>query len=306
MRILIIGIGGFGFRHLQALSDVEGIKLTVVDSNPSAAESAKQHKGIQFDYYRSIDEVSGYSFDWTIISTGSKPRYELFKFVLEHDLTSNILLEKVLFSGLDQYLDCTELLKAYPYVNAYVNFPRRSWPFYNQLKEYLYSRKNVSLDIVGENVGLTCVGIHFVDLFEYLSGDPCESLYIDAEGPVTQAKRSGYLEFEGAIKIKSHFMSLNFVSSQSAPFDGLVFLLRCDEGSLIYSERLGVLFDEIGFKWDGPALINQSQLTGYQLENHHLLPKLADVLDTQYRFARACADNFNRLGYDIRNEVPIT
>ena len=132
LRILLVGAGQIGSRHLQALASVDSVtEVVAVDPSDSSLHRAKslwlETKGSSYktlSLVSSLDQLSG-TFDLCILATNSSHRFELLKSVIRLGI-KYILAEKVLFQSLHQLSKSLELcnswsVKFYPnYVYRYV------------------------------------------------------------------------------------------------------------------------------------------------------------------------------------------
>jgi len=120
--------------------------------------------------------------------------------LLESHSVKFLILEKVLFQEMDSYKRVSDLLKTLG-VQAWVNHPRRMFESYHVLKSKLLKDTNKVFQVTGGDWGLGCNGLHFIDLFVYLSGSKLKSLDADwVDYVFKESKRRGFVEFTGSIK----------------------------------------------------------------------------------------------------------
>jgi predicted dehydrogenase len=208
--IFIIGGGQLGSRHLQGASKVNiPTNIYVMDPSEESLEVAKQrfeqtHNGKHtLQLTTSMNDLPDHA-DVVIISTNSKPRLAILEDLLAKSTVKFLILEKVLFSRLDEYEKAKELLAKHN-VSAYVNCVRRGFPDYIALKKRL--GKLSALNMVVEMPGffIASNGIHISDLFSYLLDDP-EDITFDVSGidkTLVEAKREGYDEINGELICRS-------------------------------------------------------------------------------------------------------
>ncbi|MFA6013574.1 MAG: Gfo/Idh/MocA family oxidoreductase [Gallionellaceae bacterium] len=282
-KIVIIGAGQLGSRHLQALSKIRfPVQIEVVDTIPASLETAK----IRFEempnnlnvravkYLTSIQQLSK-NIDFAIIATNADVRADVVRALLRLCDVQNILLEKVLFQKPDDYLQIYELLQE-KNVKAWVNHPRRQFPFYKQLKNQLAGSKQISYQLQGGGWGLACNGLHMIDHLAFLSGE--STLEISGAGlnpSIIQSKRKGFVEFSGALhgQVGHHPFSL-YCHQELSP-----------ETITICSDNLNVIVDEAngwirfaskenGWKWEE----KKERIISYQSELTNLVAE--DVLNS--------------------------
>lgn len=213
--VKIIGGGQLGSRHLQALAAVKTpLQIEVIDPSEAALRSsedrffamagAKRHS-IRFS--ASIQKVADRQLcDFLIVATGARPRLAVLKEALESWTVRGILLEKLLFTQLEDYNAGSQLLEKNPQTKAWVNCAMRQMPVYQEIKERVHSQ-NLCFDfsVTGSmsQYGLMTTAIHYIDLFSWMAGES-KPVSVDIERLDTQlhqAKRTGYHELTGTIKV---------------------------------------------------------------------------------------------------------
>lgn len=206
-HIVIIGAGQLGSRHLQALalSEVD-TRLSVVDPAFQALAVAKarfeqmkvsnQVKGI--GYHIKLNQVAG-KIDLCIIATSANHRLGALKELVAYHKVAYILFEKVLFQSVSELKSADALLRQHR-IPAWVNCPRRMFPTYQWLKQTFAGQQNLVMEVKGNDWGLACNAIHFIDLWASL-GAAC-TYQLDLAGlssEVLQSKRPGYMEIQGRL-----------------------------------------------------------------------------------------------------------
>ena len=209
-NILLIGAGQLGSRHLQALALMKKpCNIFVVDPNSDSISTTNQrfesingHQRHKLHYCDGIHEIPGDNFDLCIIATNADIRTHVIKKLLANKRVSHIILEKVLFQSIDDYSEIDILLQKYNVV-AYVNCPRRMNNFYNEMKMELLGAKKVQIEMIGNNWGLACNGIHLIDLYNFLTGDIITHWQNNLDKDLVTSKRAGFIEFFGNISGQS-------------------------------------------------------------------------------------------------------
>lgn len=201
-RVIVIGAGQLGSRHLQGLAkSTIPLKIDVVDpSDASLNIAASRFAEVQptnagADYMREVP--AGEEYDLAIIACSSGARLSALRELYRRSRARYLVLEKFLFSKLEEY-DEAEKIIVENGVAAWVNCPRRIMPDYAELKT-LFSGP-VDMSVRGGMWGLGCNSIHMADLAAWLSGDT--SFSFDAsrlDRVVHRSSRSGYIEFSGLL-----------------------------------------------------------------------------------------------------------
>ncbi len=207
-NIAIIGAGQLGSRHLQALASMKHpVCIQVVDSSAESlavAEARFKEVGSNFtgkiSFHTDISALEK-QIDIAIVATNSKVRRRVVEQLTANSNVKNLILEKFLFVKSDDY-QAVEKLLTEKKIKAWVNCPRRMIPFYQNLQKELSG--NVEFNASGNSWGLSCNGIHLLDLFAFLTKSDNIVLSNDLiDKTVIESKRPGYIEFTGTITGKT-------------------------------------------------------------------------------------------------------
>ena len=171
-RILVVGFGKMGCRHVQALLqdkntyDVHILEPSEknISDNLLLINAQREH----CNWYSSLTDLP--ILDMVIIATSSGPRFQLF-----HDLLKlgyrTFLLEKIVFQSEDQFNLARKLVSKHNGI-VYCNFVSRYFDAYRLLKGHLdKSTRPVHITVHGGAFGLGCNAIHYLDMFQYLAAD---------------------------------------------------------------------------------------------------------------------------------------
>ena len=227
IRVVIVGAGQLGSRHLQALAltklpltvevmDVSAESLTVAEARWHEMPTNPLVSGVKF--VRSIDELTP-EIDVAIVATGSMGRLAVTKQLLETKRVKYMILEKFLFPRLSDFDEAQRLIDAAG-VKVFVNCGRRRRKFYNRMRELFRGEKKFFMSVSGANWGLGCNAIHMLDLYSFLSDQKIFSSdieYLDADH--IDSKRKGYIEFTGSLRVKSPKGTLLLTSYAPSLFD---------------------------------------------------------------------------------------
>jgi predicted dehydrogenase len=209
MKVLLMGSGQIGSRHLQALARSGKIaSIDVVDPNAEALDMARRRfeeisdkkTATQVTYHRSLDGA-GRTFDVAIIATTSAIRKEITERLLENREVRYILFEKIAFPSVQQFEVVMDLLRSMK-IKAWVNCPRRSVPFFIDFKRMLGDRK-ISYMVQGGDWGLASSALHFIDHAAYYTEQT--DYEIDASGldqEINPSKRAGFVELTGSLRCR--------------------------------------------------------------------------------------------------------
>lgn len=205
IKSLIIGAGQLGSRHLQGLLKFEKEQLIyVLDpsenslniSKERAHEVENKHNLI---YRNDWDELPT-EFDLVIVATAANVRSKVVSKLLADFKVKNLILEKILFQDINSYSEISNLIKKTK-TPTWVNHPRRMFKHYQEIKKIIsQDEEKVSFQVYGGNWGLACNGLHFIDLFSFLSNSEVEHINFDGVEEVVESKRLNNIEFIGSIK----------------------------------------------------------------------------------------------------------
>ena len=200
--ILLVGAGNLGRRHLQSLKlSKSSTEVYVVDSSNTAITLAKEaveqaKVEIPVNYFSNLDEVQKLDIDLAIVATTANSRLPILKKIIYNGVR-NIVLEKIVFNSLKDIDDGIILHSKEKSTKIWVNCPRRLYPIYNELKNNIKGSVFKSFSVKGNNFGMGCNGIHFIDLLAFLID---ESKYKLSSGKITnleESKRASYVELFG-------------------------------------------------------------------------------------------------------------
>lgn len=203
-NVLLVGAGNLGRRHLQSLKNSRyPIRIFVVepfDEARSLAKSAmEQAPGSQpekvVSFHGSLDDIDQ-KIDIVIDATPATGRLEILRRTLSLG-AKDLVLEKVAFNSVGD-IDQAAALIEQTSAHAWVNCPRRLNPFYIQLRTILQNEAIIRFEVNGENFGMACNAIHFIDLFSYLAQRHTYTISLDKVQNIVPSKRSNYIEFFGA------------------------------------------------------------------------------------------------------------
>ena len=214
-KIVLVGAGQIGSRHLQALANIKNLcSITVVDPNPDSLDRARNRllevSISSSNVFFTSKMPVGESFDLAIIATSADVRLVAFEWLLQQNNLKNVIFEKVLFQSAGQIQQCTELLEKH-LIQAWVNCPRRAFTSYKKLKRLMGKDQLVSMKVTGSNLGLACNGIHFVDLFAFLIGQSKLTMEPELGCDIIESKRRGCFEVFGKLNVyaKDSFLSIS-------------------------------------------------------------------------------------------------
>lgn len=207
-KIALVGCGNLGSRHLQAL------KKTLREISITVCEPMEVARNIAVERYAQVEEnpfvkefqiledfhLLRSNYDLVIIATNANNRYEIAEWFLEHLKIRYLILEKVVFQSLEEFDRFKQKLDKWK-VKAWVNCPRRMYPYYQKLQPQLSGEKHIDLSVSGGSWGMGSNTIHLLDLYSYFTNFKKYQYDIsELEESIADSKRNGYKEFFGRLQ----------------------------------------------------------------------------------------------------------
>ena len=206
MNILISGFGNMGSRHAQSLlSSKKNYSIYVIEPSKKAVYTGLKNIGYSISdikLIKNIDELDS-QIDLAISTTCSKPRFEIISKLIKSGVKL-FLVEKVVFQSLYQFDKIIDLLGKNN-AKGFCNFPRRYFENYNSLIP-IYRKSNYSMEmnIYGGNNWIGCNGIHFMDLFEYITESKISKISYSLNEDLSLNKRGReYRDVNGLVYLEN-------------------------------------------------------------------------------------------------------
>lgn len=226
LRILVIGAGQIGSRHIQALASIPDVgEVVAVDPSPESRERAAMrwrdvpgHEGKRLSVVAEVDQAGGAGFDLAVLATNAPGRLEHFRRAVALGIR-HVLAEKLLFQSVAELEEALELCRTAG-VSLYPNYVYRYASPWRQLGERLKG-KAFEMRVVAGDIGLATNLPHWLDLFEFLAGAPLSELSIELTKPAYPSKRGGgLLDFSGSAAGRASSgasLSLSFADGIGVP-----------------------------------------------------------------------------------------
>lgn len=171
-KILLIGCGQLGSRHLQAVSTLKEVReIHVVDSHPESLEVGRTRLREVSDANPSIvvqwhkePMACCAGGDLCIVATQAKGRSELIKNIAEQFKYKQFLVEKIVTQSIKEYQELMQYAKKYS-LSIRVHCQTRTYAVHRYIKSCLDPSEPIIFTETGGNLGLACNGVHYADLF---------------------------------------------------------------------------------------------------------------------------------------------
>ncbi len=322
--ITIIGAGQIGSRHLQALCHLESpARIDLVDPSDESLQTARNRyddmassskQDIELHSHNNLDVLPD-SLDLVIIATNSLVREKVLRDVIQKYLVKNLILEKVLFQKIDQYMKVESLLNESS-IPTWVSCWMRTTNLYKKIKSLLNHEEKIQMKIEGPQWGMGCNSIHFLDLFSYLTmTEDFKFTKNELENKILESKRAGFKEFSGRLAGQSsHGHTLELVCYETDKEATTVKILNGSQ-SFHISGLLGNVVLKTSIKneifTEEASLPYQSQLT-HVWANHILekgscdLPTYAESMPLHLELIRVFTNHLEKVTGKEISACPIT
>jgi hypothetical protein len=322
-KILLIGAGQIGSRHLQGMIKAnEKLNITVVDLSPENLIIAKKRSeevlsSKKHNITFSSTPPKNEDFYLCVVATNAGVRFNAAKEAIENNKINYMIFEKVLFQKENDYQKMKSILEK-EQIRAWVNCPRRYFEGYNHLKKLLRDRKNnnFNMKVSGNDWGMACNSIHFIDIFSYLTNN--NSIKIknyDLNKNIEESKRAGNLEFYGDIEVENcnnEKLVLNCIKTTSSDIK-INIEINTDSHKVIINEQMNninIIHNEkeekqvMGCKYQG-------ELSGLYIED--LIQKegldltpFEESMELHLPFLRVSLEHINKISNKNYDYCPIT
>ena len=325
-RVLIVGCGQLGSRHLQAVATLPFVKtIEVVDTRPDAIELGRkrlQEIGLvnhetRVRWMSSFTDASPEG-DLCIVATQAEGRCELVRVIAGQLGISTFLLEKLVSPSVREYLDLLTYCRKKG-LRVWVNCKTRAHASHQHVKRNIPAGEPLILSVAGGNHGLASNGVHAADLFVFFDGtdrvEPTASLIDPLLHP---SKRGGHIfDLSGTIHAHSKtgsVFTLSLASTHQAP---LQFSIVTSRYRALVDDMMKVFYEsdaDSGWSWrEVPFNANlmvshmtREFVSGILTRGHCELPTLEECFPAHRLILDALRPHFNRLLVTDTESCPVT
>tara|TARA_B100001750_G_C15522296_1_gene612945 strand:- start:8247 stop:9227 length:981 start_codon:yes stop_codon:yes gene_type:complete len=260
VNIAIIGAGNIGSRHLQSLQKVDlNLNIMVIDPDSkslgiskkrfSQVKSSKTKKTVS--YNQRIDSIKN-KVDLAIVATNADIRRNVIEQIIQKVSVKYFILEKVVFQSNKDFKDIITLFKKNK-IKAWVNCTRRIMPLYTKIMEKLSGTGRVFMSVEGGGWSMSCNGIHFIDLFSFITNNNKLSLDGSRLGISSfKNKRGDYIECNGMLTGSLTDGSvLNLIEYPDSKYSTII-IINGSKSRYIIFESMGTVIEahkENNFNW---------------------------------------------------------
>ena len=214
VKILLVGCGNIGYRHLEGLLNTNlSLNITVIEiSQTTIKEQIKKIKQKKFKnkkiIFSNIFSIKRLNFDLVICATTAYKRYDLLKKLVNRYNFSKILIEKLAFQNVYDFENALELFKKNE-IQCWVNCPRREYKIYKQIKMDNKTNDKISIDVSGYKWNLASNSVHMFDLFYFLVGFCVNFDQKKINLKKIPSKHFKFFELSGKLRIKNKKYSIS-------------------------------------------------------------------------------------------------
>ena len=274
-RILIVGCGELGSRHLQAVSALTGVdEIEVVEPRPGALQKGKErvqqvsdrNGAIEYRWLNSLSEATRGG-DLCVVATQADVRCQIVREIVEKLNYSRFLIEKLVAQSIDDYEVLSEFVGRSG-IDVWVNCKTRAHESHKRVKQHLDPGEPIMLTALGGNQGLANNGIHAADLFAFY--DNANQINTDRSGVDfqlhTSRKRKGVYDLSGTLMGRSEKGSqlfLSFTSDENVP-----------NYFSVFSSRYRAIVDDMTRTFYESTLDSEWQWSSIPIEENMLVSSL--------------------------------
>lgn len=305
-QILIVGAGNIGFWYLDAIikSKIKS-EVFIYDYKKKQINKFKKklnNKKKNIKYFDSLGKIPK-KIDLCIISTLSKNRFNITNKIYSKFKVKNFIVEKIVEQNTDGLNNFLKLSKK---INIFVSFPLRCSKFYNSLK--LKKIKKFKLKVISNVNDLASNGIHFLDLSTWLTSKKIKRIDTNKISSWFPAKRQGYKEFYGKIKI--YFNNGGLLSLENNTHAKGKFEIFLDKNEYLindYNEKIYINKNKI-YKSNSVSIskIMKFEINKIFKNKKSKLPLFQDIYENHYLYIKYLLNNYNKINKTKLKSLPIT
>ena len=177
MRVLIVGCGQLGSRHLQAVASLAQVKeVEVVAPRLSALklgqdrlnEMSDCQSSISFRWLTKLNEASKEA-DLCVLATQADCRLDLFQEIIKLINCKKFIFEKLVAQSMKEYEELLSIASGRN-LSIWINCKARAHDSHKRVKSNLDLKDPIIFTVSGGNHGLANNGVHAADLFVFFDG----------------------------------------------------------------------------------------------------------------------------------------
>jgi predicted dehydrogenase len=195
-----------GRRHLKGLVRA-GYLVLGCDPSAASVQAAKDElsrAGLPAESLRAVEQTPAENFDLAVFAETAAHRFGNVSRFAQASRARRVLLEKPL-SADPQEVDAFVGLFGGLGDAVQVNFARRAWPMVAKLRALCEASSCFDMTVNGGAFGFGCNGIHYLDLFLFLSGVRSAKVALSRLSgiPVASGRGAGFQDFGGRFVVET-------------------------------------------------------------------------------------------------------
>lgn len=316
-KILLVGCGQLGSRHLQGLTKIPfESTIDVVEPNIDAIKIAKDRiKEINYKKLHKINWMSNLNNvsknDLVIVATLSNNRRKIVERLLSLK-NSRFILEKIVTQSSSDYKILMKKIENAE-GKAWVNTSRRYFNDYQKLFKKIQGDECIDISVNAGDEGLGSNAIHFLDVFSWFNKSKKLKLNgKNLESTIIKNKRgNSFVEFRGKISGVNENNSKIEINFRPYKNSLQVLEILSEKNRIIIDETNGREYDLINKKNRKFKMNLQSDLTKIMVEDifkkdDSKLPKLDELENIHYELFRIFNNHLKKISGKEYDFCPIT
>ena len=243
--ILIIGAGSIGrFHLLSILKSKKFYDVTLLDKSLLALQESKQiykknPNNVNLKVVQNIKLIDR-KYNIAILAVPADIRLNIFKKLVNVTKIKYYIFEKFLFQKSLEYHVAKKIIKDNR-LNVWVNCWRRTFYLYKKIKDDLKKNEKIDITLSGNEWGLACNSIHFIDLFCWMNN--YRSIVLNTKNikdEIVESKRKGFIEFYGTLigSQNKNYISMSCEKSNKKKLD---IILKTTNKKIVINEIDGTI-----------------------------------------------------------------
>tara|TARA_B100000575_G_C23139214_1_gene662511 strand:+ start:579 stop:1538 length:960 start_codon:yes stop_codon:yes gene_type:complete len=316
-NILLIGFGNIGKRHFEGIIK-SNFKMNIYIIDPLISDIdkniiKKNNSNIYTIEFYSYLVKFKFKFDLAIVATTSDIRSKILKKLLLKNKIDNLILEKILFQKLNHYNEIYNIFKT-KNIKVWINCPRKFYEIYKFIKKDIKQSDKITIDVTGENWGLGCNSIHFIDLLDFFKQFKTYNIFNNnLHNKIYLSKRKKFFEFKGSFSLITNNGDIVNLKDDKSKIGNRIITITCKKKYIIDETKKTVMIINSSKKTlkKFNQSIYQSDITNIQIneifsKNNSSLSTYKDSMKHHIPLINFFLNHFNLNSKYKRTLCPIT
>lgn len=246
MKVVVIGVGRMGRRHVQVVQDLGLSLVGICDLNSDALKICQQENNISPDkHYSSVEKMFKKTHPDCVIIATTSPMHCDYTCLAAESGAHYILCEKPMAISLDQCNRMIAVCKQQDTCLA-INHQMRFMEQYTEPKKIIYSETFGglgSVTVVGGNFGMAMNGTHYFEMFRYMADEePHEVTAWFSEEKVPNPRGPQFEDRAGSVRITTALGKRFYMDISTDQGHGIKVIYTGRYGQLVVDELKGDMF----------------------------------------------------------------